>query len=180
MAPDFISKKSKLRLSLLGWYQIFGSISGLLLTMWLLTQTRQLNSLVVLLFLLAFTLYGFSASCGIFLLGPRYKLGLKLSLLNQVVQIVSFAFIGYSYLYTSGAAINCGIGYSGNGPLAAGFNFDFQLMSKWQFSVASSDHSFRLTFNVLAIYMVYFIDKLSGTINSEKINRDLANAEPEI
>jgi hypothetical protein len=180
MIPGFISKKSKLRLNLLGWYQILGGISGLSLTIWLLTQTRQFNALVVILFLLALTLYGFSVCCGILLFGHRYKAGLKLSIVNQVLQVVSFAFIGYAYLYSSGAAINLGVAYSSSEPLRAGFNFDFGLMSKWQFSIAADDHSFRLTFNVLAIYLVYFIDKLSRTIEGEKLNRQLADAEPEI
>jgi hypothetical protein len=162
------SKNINNKLNFLGVYQILGGVLGLMLTIWLLTRVAQMTALIALLFLLAFVLYALSTCCGILLLGRQYSVGLKLSILNQVLQIGSFQFLGYAFLYISGCFLNLGIGY-GVGNLASGLKmgFDFGLMSKWQLSIASHNHSFALYVNLVAIYLIYFIDKLRGSIKAE-------------
>jgi hypothetical protein len=162
------SKNINNKLNYLGIYQLIGGVLGLMLTIWLLTQVGQMTTLIALLFLLAFVLYAFSICCGVLLLGTQYSVGLKLSMLNQVLQIGSFQFLGYAYLYISGCFLNLGIGYSvGNSASGLKMGFDFGLMSKWQLSIASQNHSFALYVNLVAIYLIYFIDKLRGAIKTE-------------
>jgi hypothetical protein len=181
MIPDFISKQRKTRLELLGWYQIVGGIAGVLVTLWILSKTEQITWVIALLFLLAFALYSFSIYCGKLLLGAQYSRGLSLSILNQVPQIVSFAFIGYAYQYNAGAAVELALSY-GSGTVSSGLNFgvDFGMMPKWLFSIASDDLSFKLSVNLLAIYLIYFIDKLREALLHEKVNHEIAGIEPEI
>jgi hypothetical protein len=101
-------------------------------------------------------------------LGTQYSRGLSLSILNQVPQIVSFAFIGYAYQYNAGAAVELALSY-GSGTVSSGLNFgvDFGMMSKWLFSIASDDLSFKLSVNFLAVYLICFIDKLRGALRHE-------------
>lgn len=64
----FISKKSNIKLKILAWYQIIGGIAGLLITIWLLARTGQINGLILLILLFASGLYVFSIYCGRLLL----------------------------------------------------------------------------------------------------------------
>jgi hypothetical protein len=181
MIPGFISKRSKIRLELLGWYQIIGGIAGVLVTFWILSKTAQITGMIAMLFLIAFALYCFSVYSGKLLLGTQYSGGLSLSILNQIPQIVSFAFIGYAYQFNAGAMVELGISY-GAGTVSSGLNFrvDFGMMSKWLFSIASDDLSFKLSVNFVAVYLIYFIGKLKETLQHEKINYEIAAIEPEI
>jgi hypothetical protein len=92
---DLFSKSIATKLRVLGWYQIIGGVIGVLLTLWLFVKMQTLSGLVILLFIIAFGLYGLSITAGKKLLGAQYKLGLRLSIINQVLQIVGFLFLGY-------------------------------------------------------------------------------------
>jgi hypothetical protein len=50
MIPDFISKRSKTRLELLGWYQIVGGVAGVMVTFWILSKTAQITTTMLLFF----------------------------------------------------------------------------------------------------------------------------------
>jgi len=165
MSP-FLTKRSKIKLRVLAWYQIIGGIAGLLITIWLIARTAQINGLILLVLLFAMGLYGFSIYCGRTLLTDKYLLGFKLSIINQAMQILQFAMLGYAFYYVSGSMVILGIKVN-NGFT---FNFDFGLYSKWQISIATDETEFRLGINLVAIYAIYFIDKLRSTIAEEKAN----------
>ena len=105
----FLSKQSRIKLKVLAWYQIVGGITGLLLTIWLIAQTGQINGLILLVLLFATGLYSFSIYCGRLLMTDKYLTGFKLSLVNQAIQILQFAMLGYAFWYASGLMFTLGI-----------------------------------------------------------------------
>lgn len=173
----FLSKKSKLKLQVFGWYQIIGGIFGVLLTFYLLAHTEQITGLVIILYLIAFGLYSFSIYCGRLLLTDSHLKGLNLSIINQAFQIINFILFGYGFMYVSGMMILAGVKAEDGFKIA----FNFSLTSTWHLYFASEDKSMELGINFLAIYLVYFTDKLRTTIKSEKIAYDeaaIADANP--
>jgi len=168
----FISPRSKLKLKILGWYQIIGGIIGLLITVWLLAHTGQINGLMLLLLLIAFGLYGFSIYCGR-LLFTNYAKGLSFSVINQALQIVHFAMLGYAYQYVSGLIFE--IGMSKRPGFNLTFNFNFTLNSTWQLSIGTSDRSFVLAINLVAVAWLYYIGKLRKTLKTERENFENVN-----
>lgn len=165
-----LSKAVNIRLKILCWYQIFGGVTGLLLAIWLLAHTNIINGLALILYITAFALYSFSLYTGKLLLGDHYEKGLKLSIVNQSLQIGGFLILGFGYLYIAGIMLVGNIGYyvgdSGNG-FNIGFNFGFT--SKWRFDIASSDHSFSLSINFVAIYLTWFSYKLLYRTKNENV-----------
>jgi len=165
---NFLSKSVATKLKVLGWYQIAGGAIGVLLTIWLLAHTQTINGLLILLFMVAFCLYGLSIIAGKKLLGSQYNSGLTLSMINQFLQVFSFLFLGYGFMYVSGMALSGSIRYNvsevGEG-LKLGF--DFGLFSKWNFNINSDNRSFDFTVNFLAIYLLYYTYRLRQETQSE-------------
>ncbi|MDB5134157.1 MAG: hypothetical protein JWP37_760 [Mucilaginibacter sp.] len=161
----FISKKSKIRLRVLTWYQIIGGILGILVTIWIAAKLEQIRWVILLVVLFAMCLYVFSIYAGRLLLTDKYLTGLKLSIINQAMQILQFAVMGYAFLYASGLMLAIGITTS------EGFTFtcNFELASMWKISIATSEREFSLAINLVAIYFLYFTEKLQTTIKREKV-----------
>jgi len=162
--PPFLSKDSKIRLKIFAWYQIVGGVAGLLLTIWLIAHLEQINGLILLIILFATGLYAFSIYCGRLLLTPKYPRGLRLSYINQVIQIPQFAMLGYAFWYVSGLMLTLGV-IVGDG---FNFTFNFSLTSTYQISIATGETAFKLAINIAAIFALYFIDKLKTTIKGEE------------
>jgi len=171
-----LSKATIIRLRVLAWYQIVGGIVGLLVSIWLLARTETVNGLMMLLFMLAFVLYGYSAYCGRLLLGSNYNKGLTLSYFNQALQVVIFSFAGYSFMYVSGAMVLAGIKYISGG-VGLTFAFNFSLTSTWRFWFATNDLSFELSINFVAIYLLIFIDKLRQRVTKDKQDQEAIEME---
>ena len=163
MGP-FPSKAAKIRLRILAWYQIAGGIGGLAVTFWLIFRIGQVNSLMILIILFALGLYAFSIYSGWLLLTDRRNKGLRLTIINQALQVFQFAMLGYGFLYASGLMLTLGI------KVDNGFNFDFNfaLTSTWNISVASSEKVFSIALNLVAIYFIYFTARLKLRFDKEK------------
>jgi hypothetical protein len=147
---------------------IAGGITGLLLTVWLIAHTVQITGLILLILLFATGLYSFSIYCGHLLMTNKYLKAFKLSLINQAIQILQFAMLGYAFWYASGLMFTLGMKVN-NGFT---FTFDFGLFSTYQISLATIETEFKLAINLVAIYVIYFILNLRSTIVQEKINFD--------
>jgi len=156
LMQPFLSKKSKIKLKIFGWYQIIGGIVGVLLTLYLLARTGQLTGLMMILYLIAFGLYGFSIYSGRAVLGNNHERGLNLSILNQAMQVVSFTLLGYGFMYVSGMMFLVGI----KAEAGVKINFNFSLTSTWYLYFKSDDSTNEFAINFLAIYLIYFADKL--------------------
>jgi hypothetical protein len=162
----------KTKLERLAYYQIAGGTIGILLTIWLITQTVTITGLVILIFGLAVGLYSFSIYCGRLLLKDEYDIGLKLSTLNQALQIFSFALFGYAVKFVAGLCLGIGIDYTNN------FKFDFNLsLSAFQISINTDDELITLGFNFIAVFAIQYIIRIIDEIEDLKLLQTPNDAE---
>src|SRR6185312_8988857 len=108
---DLLDNSLKGKLKGLAYYQIIGGVLGICLTIWLLAQTGTITGLVIILFSVALGLYSFSIYSGQQLLKGNTKKGLRLSVINQILQTINFAISGFAYKYVAGLMLYVGIKY---------------------------------------------------------------------
>lgn len=160
---NILNKDIKSKIKGLAIYQIAGGIIGIGLTIWLIAQTVTITGLVILIFILAAGLYSLSIYCGQQLLKGKIKSGLKLSTINQALQVINFAVLGFAFKFVAGLILSIGIDYTND------FNFTFNFsLSEFQFNINSDKELVTVGFNVVAIYLVYLIDKLQQEIENRE------------
>lgn len=169
-----LPNKIKTQLKQLAYYQNAGGIIGLIMVIWLIAQTTTITGLIILIFILAGGLYSFSIYCGRLLLKGDYDLGLKLSTINQALQIFSFALFGFAFRFVAGLYIGIGIDYTND------FNIKFLFsLSDFQISINRDKELITLGFNFLAIFLIQYIMRIKDGIadfkllHSPQINNDI-------
>ena len=160
---NILSNDLKSKIKGLAIYQIVGGIIGIGLTIWLVAQTVTITGLVILIFILAAGLYSFSIYCGKLLLNGKIESGLKLSIINQAMQILNFAVLGYAFKFVAGLILSFGVDYTNTFDLT--FNFS---LSEFQFNINKDKELVTVGFNIVAIYLVYLIDKLQQEIENRE------------
>lgn len=130
---------------------------------------RQYKRILILLFSIALGLYIYSIYCDILLL-KNSKEGLKHSLINQALQMVSFSFFGYAFQYIAGVYFAIGI------DLTDGFYIKFNTgLSTWQIIVNSGEQLLFVNVNLVALFLIFFIEKLKKRISTIEEENLLAN-----
>ena len=160
---NILNNDIKSKIKWLAIYQIVGGIIGIGLTIWLIAQTVTITGLVILFFILAAGLYSFSIYCGKQLLKGKIKSGLKLSIINQALQVINFAVLGYAFNFVAGLILSIGINYTNDFKIT--FNFS---LSEFQFNINSDKELVTVGFNIVAIYLVYLIDRLQQDIENRE------------
>ena len=161
MRKEF-EKKLKTNINILkgiGILEIIGGITGIGLIIWLTLQGMETNTYVFLILLVAIAFYIYSIYAGIKLFKYQEK-GILHSQILQFIQLISFSIGGTTYLLTSGG--NLFIGYN----MTEG-NLEFKLniiASEFQLNLMSSEVSDYVYINILAIIVLYLIDKSTKTI----------------
>jgi hypothetical protein len=148
------------KIKALAIYQIIGGLVGIGLTFYLLGG-QPVSLLLLLIFLFIFGLYTYSIYCGIILFKDARK-GLKRSKLNQLLQVISFGGFGYAYQFLSGIYLLIGADFTESFT----FNFNFGISSSWKVSINSNDPTLLLNVNIVAIFLVVFIDKAQQKLKS--------------
>lgn len=148
--------KEKKRLKYIGWYQVSGGVLGNGLILWTILTNQVLSNGQVLAILGAILLFSFSIYSGI-LLRKHMKGGIKLSLINQFLQIISFSLIGYSYAYFSGLNFSIGVDYTNNLLLKAEYT-----LSGFKFSINEGQEQVRLLINIVPIIIISMLHKLNS------------------
>ena len=144
-------KDTSFTLKLISWLQIIGGITGLGLICKLLLETGTINGPLLLIFFVGVSLFIFSIYSGKRLLTDLEKIeGLKLSLLNQSLQLVHWSLFGYGLSYSSGA--NLLIGFKG---LSIDFNFSVFISSFYMY--INSDNEYFIKVNVVAILLIIIL-----------------------
>lgn len=161
----------KSRINILAYYQIVGGVIGIIFLVWMVATTFPIQGLNILLYLLMAVLFGLSIWSGWLLIEKRIEAGLTLSKINQILQIFGIAFGGFAYEYVAGIALSPGINLQDG----ANFTFNFSF-SKFELYFNSSKDFARVEFNLVALYLVYFIMKLQKKIANQK-NLDVSNEE---
>lgn len=153
------ANKLKSRLSFLAYYQIVGGAIGIIFLIWLIATTFPIHGVAILSLLLMAVFFGISICSGWLLLEKQTEAGLTLSKINQVLQIFGVAFGGFAYEYVAGIMLSPGI------DLENGTNFTFNFsISKLEVFVNSNKDAAKVEFNLIAIYLVYYIQKLQNSI----------------
>ena len=155
--------KLKSKITFLAYYQIAGGTIGILLLIWLIASTFPVPGMSILLYLFMAMLFGLSICSGWLLIEKRIEQGLTLSKINQLLQIFGIAFGGFAYEYVAGISLALGVNLEDS----ANFIFNFSI-SKLELYVNSSKDFAKVEFNLIAIYLVYFIIKLQNAVSQHK------------
>jgi hypothetical protein len=164
-----LSKDAISKFKALGIYQVAGGVVGLALTFWVISGLSSLPTLSAIIFLAAIGLYGYSCYCGTLLLQKKIS-GLNHSLLNQYLQLVNFAIAGFIYQYISGVLFSIGLEFK----ISLGFGFNLGI-SSWQLIVNDDKNFFALNLNLVAFFLITYIEKLKKKINKEQIENQIAS-----
>jgi hypothetical protein len=135
-------------------YQIGGGIIGLILTAILISKLNIIPVLSGILLFVVIVLYLFSIYCGILLL-KKDPAGLNYSLVNQCLQVVSFAIAGFAFQYISGAYMSIGVSLSDSFTLLANFG-----VSSWQIAINGDSGPVIVVVNLVALVLIIFILRL--------------------
>ena len=141
------------RTDVLAAYQVFGGIIGLVLTAYLLTTVQQFHFILLFILFIAICLYSFSIICGIFIF-RNLLTGLRLSRINQLLQVFSFSISGYAFKYVSGIDFSIDLDFKN------ALNFTFNLAtSSWKIMIEGDPSTALISINIVAIVLVIFIEK---------------------
>ncbi|MCJ8166970.1 hypothetical protein MKJ04_19165 [Pontibacter sp. E15-1] len=150
-------------LKALALYQFIGGILGLVLTLWVMFRGEVvLTQLVLRASLFAAGLYVFSILCGRMLYRNPAR-GLVFSLINQVLQVVYFAFGAYGFQYVAGLRIGLGLDMAGS------WTFKFRVaLSSFQFELGTETSQKLIGINLVALFLIFWIERLLEGIKSRR------------
>jgi hypothetical protein len=164
-----MTTKIKTDLLKLGWYQIIGGIIGVLIILYSLLGLTQLSGLVIFIYVFMLLFYAFSIYCGILCIKHKNN-ALKHSLVNQLLQLLSFAVLGFAFAYVAGLHVSVGLDLSTS--IEMKFNFG---ISNFDFNINRELERTEINFNLVAFGLIYWIDKLMKKLKEEKTNIEIAS-----
>jgi len=160
-------QKINSKIQALAIYQIAGGIIGLYLTLKLMSTLSQIPNLIIFLFFIAICLYCYSILCGIFIFAKKDR-ELKYSLINQYLQLINFAILGYSFKYASGVYLFVGLDLTDLVILK--FNIG---ISTWRINFNIDDDLTEINLNLVSLFVIIFIHKIKKTLNEAHANNIL-------
>lgn len=136
-------------------YQILGGVIGIALLVLVMFGGEVTVTQEVLRFsILAGLLYIFSILCGRMLFRNPRK-GLRLSLVNQVLQVIYFSIGAWAFQYVAGLRIGVGI------DMVGGWIFKFRLaLSSFHFSAGSDLGQKFVGVNLVALFLIFWLERL--------------------
>jgi hypothetical protein len=159
---------SNAKIKVLAYYQIAGGLLGIGITIWLIATTEVVTGVLLLILMLAFSLYGFSCYCGRELLRGKIERGLTLSTINQYLQLISFSLPGYAYSFTSGFKVAIGLDFTKEVNL--GLNAS---LSEFRFNINSDTELITVGINLFAIFVIVLIGRMENAMALETANAEL-------
>jgi uncharacterized membrane protein len=147
-------KKVYKHIEYLGYYEIIAGIIGILIM--ILSNYDKLSTNGFYLFSLSvfLGLCGFSIYSGLLLIRQKYLRGINCSIFLQVIQIVSFAILGYIFDFAIGFYIRCTIELTNDS--IVGFDFGF---TNWNLARNANSDLLEINFNIVAIILLSIIFK---------------------
>ncbi|PRY10671.1 hypothetical protein CLV24_11390 [Pontibacter ummariensis] len=158
-----MNKQLKNQVKALAVYQIAGGILGIAFTLWVMFSGQVLITQEVLrIALFATALFVFSLLCGRMLFRKPER-GLVLSLANQVLQVVYFAFGAYGFQYVAGLRVGLGMDMTGS------WTFKFRLaLSSFQFDFGADTSQKFIGINLVALFLIFWIERLLEKVKAGK------------
>jgi hypothetical protein len=144
--------KTKFNISSIGWYQIIGGSIGDLIILYSLFTTVQLSGLNILIYVFMLLFFAYSIFCGTLCLKHKDD-ALTHSLVNQFLQLISFAFFGFAFRYVAGFYLSIGLDFSNSIDLK--FNIG---ISKFDFNINREAERAEINFNLVAFGFIYLLD----------------------
>lgn len=140
---------------MLALYQLLGGILGIAFTVFVMLRGELVITQQVLRgTLMAAGLYMFSILCGSLLFRNPQR-GLTLSLMNQVLQVVYFAFGSYAFQYVAGLRV--GVGFD----MVGSWTLKFRMaLSSFHFSLGSDSGQKLIGVNLIALLLIFWIERL--------------------
>ena len=152
-----------------GWYQIIGGATGLLLLLALAIPSLTFTSLNILILILMSAFFVYSILCGILCL--KAKRGATVhSLINQFLQLISLTIAGFSFMYVAGVYLTIGFDLSKSFEIAFGFG-----ISGFNFEINKESNDTVINVNLVALGLIYWIDRLRKKIKEEKAAIEIAS-----
>ena len=162
-----VSKFLITKLSILAINQIIGGVIGMILTIYVMTTAVTFSLLLITILIVIFGLYSYSILCGVLILKSPL-IGLKYSLINQYIQILSFSILGYGFKYLSGLYFLLEFDL-GNLP-------SFQLqwgLSTWNINFKNALEIKTVGINFVAIFLILFIDRQINILKVKAIDNSI-------
>lgn len=158
-----MEKQLKNQVRALALYQIVGGILGIVLTLWVMFRGEiVLTQQVLRISLFAAGLFVFSILCGRMLFRHPQR-GLLLSLINQVLQVIYFAFGAYGFQYVAGLRIGLGFDMVGS------WTFKFRVaLSSFQFDLGTATGQKFIGINLVALFLIFWIERLQEQVRAAK------------
>jgi hypothetical protein len=164
-----ISKETELHLLKLGLYQIVGGAIGLLVFLWVVYSGQLFTGPVIILYVLIFIFYVYSIYCGILCIKVKQS-ALKLSLINQLIQLIGFTVFGFAFNYVAGVYIRVGL------DITSSMNFDFGIgISRFWLSTISEPDRFIIDINLIALVLIIWIDNVRTAVKEEIAFRNMSS-----
>lgn len=139
-----------MKIKLIGLYQIIGGIIGIGMFIGLVFAIGEVNLTLLLLLVLSALLFCYSIFCGVMHF-RNPALGLRLTFINQLIQVFQLALLGYYYKYISGFGIMIGADLTDD--LLLGFSFD---ISSFQMHFDTGSETSFVKINIVAPLLAYY------------------------
>jgi hypothetical protein len=159
----------KTELSKIGWYQIIGGAIGIVIILYSVFSSVEISGLNTLIYVFMLLFFIYSIFCGTLCLRCRDK-ALTHSLINQFLQLIGFAVLGFAFAYVAGFYLSVGLDFSNS----LDIKFDIGI-SKFDFNVNREYERTEISFNLVAFGLVYRINKLMKKVKVEKDNTEIAS-----
>ena len=146
----------------IGYYQFAGGIIGLIFVIWgLMYADITTVSMILFVFLMSFYIY--SIYCGFALL-ERKKNSFLHTTINQSLQIVAFAYGGYTFEYVAGVLFV--IDFYSNFP-----EINFKLgLSRFNLSINADYSRHALQINLMPVAMLLYLLNIKRAMEREKFD----------
>lgn len=157
------------KLEFLSGYQLLGGLIGLTIIVYAFFTLEDMTLAHILILGSGILCFAYSFICGLFLF-QRKIYALKLSLINQVLQIIGFTFWGYGFEYVAGVSFDVLIQDTQD----SSFNLNFGL-SNWHIRINTDIGINEVSINIIAILLVLFIARLQKEYELENLNMEVDN-----
>ena len=143
-------------------YQIAGGIIGFMVIGWIIANTHDFSITQILTLPFAICLFGFSIFCGQRILKGEINKALKLSTINQSLQLLNFSVFGFVFKYTAGLYVAIGFDYTNVFIFVLNFG-----PSEFILNIDSSYDQILLQMNLVSIFILSTIIKLKKVVEVE-------------
>ena len=161
------NKKLRKSIKLLAYYEIIGGILGLIVLTYFVSVTSPILLPQVLIITIGGILFILSIISGQQLLEKNPKRGLMLSTVTQLLQLVSFAVSGYSFLFVSGLMLSVGIELTNSFEITSSFS-----LSELDINYNHQHDLIFFKINIVAVFLLVGIEKIKSELNAISIEEE--------